>query len=72
MSRKPPPPAVCYQCDQPLKGVCGICGKFFCYLHGGLGMRLCHRHSLIALAIAVGITLALLAGLLIGIALSLP
>jgi hypothetical protein len=76
MSTVPPGPdpvlAVCYRCGEPLKGVCGVCGKFYCYLHGGLGMRLCSWHSLIVVAVAVGITLALMAGTFIGFAMSLP
>jgi len=64
-----PPLAVCYRCGQPLKGVCVICGKFFCRLHGGLGMRLCWRHSLIIAAVALVVTMLLIAGTLIAVVL---
>jgi hypothetical protein len=59
------PPAVCYRCGQPLKGVCRFCGKFYCYLHGGPGMMLCQRHWLITTAAGFLVTGLLIAGTLL-------
>ena len=60
-----PPPAVCYRCGRPLKGVCRFCGRYFCHLHGGPGMLLCRRHWLITTAVGLGVTLLLIVGTLL-------